>query len=58
MYVSPNDGKKEGEGENRKGEGGEEEEDILEFLILLTFHLEFSNKNTSSSSKVYLSIVH
>ena len=41
-----------------KEKEGEEEEDVLESLILLTFHLEFSNKNTSSSSKVYLSIVH
>ena len=26
--------------------------------FLLNFHLEFSNKNTSSSSKFYLNIVH
>ena len=51
MHAFPNDGKKEGEGKNRKGEGGEEEEEVLESLILLTFHLEFSNKNTSLSSK-------
>ena len=41
-----------------KEKEGEEEEDVLESLILLTFHLEFSNKNTSPSSKIYLSIVH
>ena len=50
MHAFPHDGKKEGEGKNRKGERGEEEE-VLESLILLTFHLEFSNKNTSLSSK-------